>query len=93
MRQPFQIALLWLIVVLMPVAMICVVPVLPSFRDAEPVVSPKLKAEDPRLGFRRTTIGPEPGYYAWITNVTIHDLDRDGIEDVIVCDARQNSVF
>jgi hypothetical protein len=41
----------------------------------------------------RQTLGPEPGYRHSITCVRILDFDRDGREDVLVCDARLNRVF
>ena len=43
--------------------------------------------------FERMIIGPGPNYRPAITNVSLHDLDRDGRQDVIVCDAQRNCVF
>ncbi len=47
----------------------------------------------PPIPFEKSTIGPEPETPDWITNVVVHDLDRDGLPDVIACDARRNCVW
>lgn len=41
----------------------------------------------------RTTIGPEPGAPPLITHIQIIDFDRDGLPDVLACDARLGSVI
>jgi Tfp pilus assembly protein PilF len=52
---------------------------------AEPV------AAIPSLGFER--IGPAPHFRPLITNVQIADLNGDGAQDVIACDAQQDAVY
>jgi hypothetical protein len=41
----------------------------------------------------KATVGPEPTFHPWITNVKIVDFDNDGLPDVIACDARLNRVL
>jgi hypothetical protein len=43
--------------------------------------------------FTRSNLGPPPGYRPLITHVNLVDLDRDGMPDVLACDARRNRVI
>ena len=45
------------------------------------------------LEFSRTNIGPEPGLRPRIANVAVVDLDRDGRQDILACDAGMNRVY
>ena len=45
------------------------------------------------LAFDQKTLGPEPGFRPRITNVRVVDLDKDGRDDVLVCDAAMNRVY
>lgn len=46
-----------------------------------------------RWPFEPGRIGPEPRYRPRITNVQIVDLDKDGLPDVLACDAQRQRVF
>lgn len=48
----------------------------------------------PALVFAPTPLGPPPGPddRPMVTNVQIVDLDRDGLEDVLYCEAREHTV-
>ena len=46
-----------------------------------------------KLPLTQERLGPEVKHPPRITNVQIVDLDRDGISDVLACDALQNKVF
>jgi hypothetical protein len=48
--------------------------------------------EPSKLTLTQRTLGPAPGYRPLITNVNVADLDRDGLPDVLACDARQHRV-
>lgn len=93
MRPQNRTALLTALTVLIPAATAVLVSALPSLRSPAPVFAPTQHYESPLLTFQQATIGPSPRHHAWITNVQIHDLDRDGLQDLIVCDARRNCVL
>src|SRR5262245_59696421 len=46
-----------------------------------------------RWPFESGRIGPETRYRPRITNVQIVDLDKDGLPDIIACDAQRQRVF
>ncbi len=46
-----------------------------------------------KLEFSTTTLGSEPRDQPKITNLQIVDFDRDGVMDVIACDAQQQQVI
>lgn len=66
-------------------------PVAPS--PPELLASAGVSFPPSELPFTRSTLGPPPGYRPLITNVRIIDLDRDGIPDVVACDAQRNRVI
>src|SRR5687768_13955748 len=43
--------------------------------------------------FRFERIGPAPHFRPLITNVQIADLDGDGAQDVIACDAQHDAIY
>ncbi|MCI0378979.1 MAG: VCBS repeat-containing protein [Gemmataceae bacterium] len=45
------------------------------------------------LLFQQSQIGPIPVYQPRITNVQIIDLDNDGLQDVVACDAQRQRVY
>lgn len=45
------------------------------------------------LTFDQKSLGPEPGFRPQITQVRIVDLDKDGRQDVLVCDGQRNRVL
>jgi hypothetical protein len=49
--------------------------------------------EPSNLLLTQSTLGRPPDYRPLITNVQIVDLDRDGLPDVIACDARRNRLI
>jgi hypothetical protein len=69
-------------------------PYLPARGGPVPVhASPVFHFPPSTLRFHKETLGPEPGFRPRITSVRIADLDQDGRQDVIVCDAARNRVF
>lgn len=45
------------------------------------------------LPLKKVTIGPEPDALPLMGNVEIVDFDRDGLLDVLACDAQRNTVY
>jgi hypothetical protein len=83
--------------------LLCVAVLLPIgiylARPAAPLPEPpELRLPEPQvfapspLSLTQANLGRPPGYRPLITNVSIVDLDRDGIPDVLACDARLNRV-
>jgi hypothetical protein len=85
--------LLAAIVVVLPIATTYVLPSIPSLRAPEPVPVLHAPVDITPRSFEKTVIGPQASDPEWITNVQIVDFDRDGVQDVIACDARRNGVF
>src|SRR4051812_6353846 len=79
--------------VLLPVA---VYLALPAAGPARPAPGPPAPAPPPlepsSLPLAASNLGRPPGYRPLVTNVQVADLDRDGIPDVLACDARLNRV-
>ncbi len=82
------------IAVLQPIAMGAGLAYLP-YQGAPVSIhgSPVVHFPHAALAFDQQTIGPEPGFRPQITNVKIVDLDRDGLQDVLVCDGRRHRVL
>ena len=77
----------------LPAALYFVVPTLRPAGDPPSVHDTASRYAPSQLSLRRDEIGGEPGYRPLITNVQIADLDGDGRQDVIACDARRQRVF
>ena len=86
-------ALLVAIAVILPAAFPWTLPSIPSWRAPEPVAVLSTPVDATTRPFERISIGPSPTDPEWITNVQVVDLDRDGLQDVVACDARRNGVF
>jgi hypothetical protein len=54
--------------------------------------SPEISAMTPTLAYTAQPLGDPMQGRPWIINVTIADLDQDGLPDVLACDAQSNSV-
>src|SRR5687767_5613993 len=57
--------------------------------DAEPL--PKSEAPRVALEFRPQPIGSNATRAPWIAHVTAVDLDRDGLLDVVACEAQDST--
>ncbi len=58
-----------------------------------PTEAPRRPIVDAQAFLRPQPIGDLPGTHApWIAHVTVVDLDKDGLLDVVACDAEQNKV-
>ena len=79
--------------VAIPIATLWMLPRIPAAGPVLEAVSQGSSFPPSPLAFSRSTVGPEPVYHPWITNVKIVDFDRDGRNDVLACDARQNRVL
>ncbi|HEY3756201.1 MAG TPA: FG-GAP-like repeat-containing protein [Opitutaceae bacterium] len=60
---------------------------------AAPVVVPTPQAVDDRAYWRAQEIAAPIGDYPWIAQVTVCDLDGDGLADVLACDCRNQQVI
>ncbi len=86
--------LLVAVAVLLPVGIAVGLPYLPPLGGTPHLLtSPVSQFPPSNLSFERRAIGPNPGYNPLITNVKIVDLDKDGLPDILACDARRNRVF
>src|SRR5438128_7222215 len=92
-RLPSPTLVLFAAAVFLPVGVYCALP-----RGAGEATTPSLRTtEQPAytpspIDFEPSALGGPPGYRPLITNVQIVDFDRDGIPDVLACDARLNRV-
>lgn len=67
----------------------------PACRKADPAVaspSPAKSAPTPLLTFSAAPIGNRSEAPPWIAHVTTVDLDEDGLDDILVCEAKDNKV-
>src|SRR5262249_50707364 len=91
---PWRFFLLLGLAVLLPAGLVVGLPYVPPGGAPPAVEAVAVTAPTPSLlPLVQTTTGPEPGYRPLITNVQIVDFDRDGIPDVIACDARRGRVI
>jgi hypothetical protein len=75
-----------------PLAAALLYPIVPATGTLpEPAFGGSSFASPPHA-WARATLGAEPQAHPWITNVQIVDFDRDGLPDVIACDALRNRV-
>jgi hypothetical protein len=82
------------IALLLPVGFAAAWSSIPARGGALPVhTSPVSHFPPTALTFDHRPLGAQPGSRPRITHVRVADLDRDGRNDVIVCDARLNRVF
>lgn len=94
MMQPTRVTLVLLSIALtLPVATVLVLTRLPALRHFAPAKLP-MQTSFPAstLAFDKSTLGRTPQGKPLITHVQIADVDRDGIPDILVCDAVRNRV-
>ncbi|MDP3070480.1 MAG: VCBS repeat-containing protein [Opitutaceae bacterium] len=60
--------------------------------DLPPPLAPRVAAVDATVLFQPQPIGAPVVGMPWIAHLRAADLDRDGLVDVLVCDARANTV-
>src|SRR5262245_40955871 len=93
-RLPWLTLGLVAVAVVLPVGILAGLPYVPPGGAPPPLQADAASRFPPStLPLLQTTLGPSPGYRPLITNVQIADLDRDGIPDVIACDAVRNRVI
>src|SRR5262245_3757611 len=93
MERPRLTVLLVACALALPVAILLGLPHVPALRKVPEAPSPvRVSFPASTLPFTETTLGRAPAGKPLITNVQIVDLDRDGIPDVLVCDAVLNRV-
>jgi hypothetical protein len=91
--RPNLTAVLIPIAVLLPAGIYFGLPLLPALGDApETPATVQVAFPASTLPLKQSTLGRTPKGQPLITNVQIVDLDRDGIPDVLVCDAVLNRV-
>ncbi|WP_238476710.1 FG-GAP-like repeat-containing protein [Bythopirellula goksoeyrii] len=61
--------------------------------ESDPVTLEVPTSDSSQLAFELQQIGPPPFHRPKITNVQIVDLDRNGSQDVVVCDAQAQAVY
>jgi hypothetical protein len=82
--------ILTMVAVVLPVGVLLALPFVPP--GGTPALAPPLPPAAPSsLPLEQMALGAV-GYRPLITNVQIVDLDRDGVPDVVACDARRNRV-
>lgn len=79
--------------VLLPVAIYLALPAAGPAGPTPELLAPNLPQLEPSaLPLSASNLGRTPGYRPLVTNVQVADLDRDGVPDVLACDARLNRV-
>src|SRR5262245_43910416 len=80
--------------ILLPIGMVAGLPFVPP-GGTPPAMITEAASHFPAstLPLDKSPLGPGPGYRPLICNVQIVDLDRDGIPDVLACDARRNRII
>ncbi|HEY9153789.1 MAG TPA: VCBS repeat-containing protein [Opitutaceae bacterium] len=65
-----------------------------SEASSSPSGETPLSAAQARLEYIPTAVGSPASYFVrpWVTNVQVVDLDRDGLADILYCEAQKNSV-
>ena len=90
----FKNVVLLALVLGLPIAFYVGVPLLPSLNAIPSAKSPvQISFPPSSLPFQFSVLGRAPAHKPMITNVKIFDLDRDGLPDVLVCDATINRVI
>src|SRR5262245_15359182 len=93
MRRPRLPWILLCIALILPIGIIFGLPHVPSRRVATQARSPASTTFPvSTLQLTKSTLGRAPAGKPLITNVQIIDLDRDGLPDVLACDAVLNRV-
>lgn len=93
MRRSRSTLVLVFVAIILPVGIYFTLPRLPARgRVAEPALKVQVSFPPANLAFTKSTLGPEAKNRPLIPNVQIIDLDRDGLPDVLVCDAVLNRV-
>lgn len=87
-----QVALLLLLAVVIPLAAWKVIPALPTLRSRPEVYSGGTTYPQSEMVFRKLSLEPEVRGLPLVTNVQVADVDGDGRQDVLVCDAQRNAV-
>jgi hypothetical protein len=86
--------MLGVIAAALPIGIYFGLPYVPALGHADPAKSPAtMSFPASTLLLTKMTLGREPKDRPRITNVQIIDLDRDGIPDVVACDAVLNRVI
>lgn len=94
MKRPWLTVVLMILTLALPVAIYLGLPYLPALRQVPAAPSPvRTSFPASKLPLTKTTLGRAPAGRPLITNVQIVDLDRDGIPDVLVCDAVAHRVM
>lgn len=88
-----KLVVLLLLAVAIPLATLFSKPLVRSLKSSPKLHSGGSSFPESRIPFERRRIGPEAAHNAQITNVQIVDFDRDGLPDVIVCDALKSQVI
>ena len=93
-RRPSARPALWAAAVLLPAAIYFGLPHVPPVGEPPALHLPPGTAFPPStLAFTPQALGPPGSPQAKLTNVQIHDLDRDGRPDVLACDAQRGRVL
>src|SRR5262245_35643512 len=86
--------LLLFLAIAIPMGFVVTLPYVPRKGGPPPVRSSRVsRFPASPLVFQQATIGQEPRYRPRIANVQIIDFDKDGLPDILVCDAQFNRVF
>lgn len=92
MKHSWLTVLLLSLAVVLPIALLFGVPSLPPRTVPEAASPVRVSFPASKLPLFRSTLGPAPTGRPLVANVKIVDLDRDGLPDVLVCDAVANRV-
>src|SRR5690348_14694879 len=93
MRWSRSTVVLAVVAAALPVAMYFALPRLPAGgKVEEPRSQVQVSFPASTLPLTKSTLGREPAGRPLVANVQILDLDRDGIPDVLACDAVLNRV-
>jgi FG-GAP-like repeat len=93
MPRPRSPVILLGVALALPLAIALALPYIPAGRVVAPAPSAvRTSFTASTLPLTRSTLGRAPAGKPLITNVQIVDLDRDGLPDVLVCDAVLNRV-
>lgn len=77
----------------LPVFLFAVWTACPSLGKLEQIPSNGTRHPLAQRKFQKTLLGDLPESPPWVTNVQIVDLNQDGLQDVVACDARFNRVI
>lgn len=92
MTDRTRVILLGAAAIVLPLAAVWVIPQLPSLRATPDVFSGGTIYPDSELPFESVALDPQVAGLPLMTNVQILDVDGDGRNDVLACDASRNRV-